>query len=277
MVYKNFIPAGRFSGATKAEQTSAHSKDATQGRRINIQLVQNVLLIWLDNNFNDNSADCHNTITHLRRAVNTINTFTDGEECIQFLERINNEKACIIISGSLGQHIVPRIHNMSQVDSIFIFCGNKTYHEELAKDWPKIKGIFTEITPICEALKQAAQECEQNVTSISIMATTGDISKKNLDQLEPSFMYTQILKEILLVIEFQQQHIKEFIDDCCDALVDNENELTNVKKLEQKYHDKTPIWWYTYECFLYPMLNRTLRLMNVDVPAKICDGKMALK
>ena len=35
--------------------------------------------------------------------------------------------------------------------------------------------------------------------------------------------------------------------------------LKNVKKFERQYRDQSPIWWYTYPCFLYPMLNRALR------------------
>jgi hypothetical protein len=93
-------------------------------------MVQNVLLIWLDNNIDDNNTDCRIAIAQLRRAVNTINTFTDGDECIQFLDSMGDEKACMIISGSLGQHIVPRIHNKSQIDSIFIFCNNMELHEQ---------------------------------------------------------------------------------------------------------------------------------------------------
>jgi hypothetical protein len=112
------------------EQASAQSKDASSRRRINLQMVQNIHLIWLDNNIDDNSTDCRNTITQLRRTVNAINTFTNGEECIEFLDKITDNKACMIISGSLGQHIVPRVHNMSQVDSIFIFCGNKKRYEQ---------------------------------------------------------------------------------------------------------------------------------------------------
>ena len=46
-------------------------------------------------------------------------------------------------------------------------------------------------------------------------------------------------------------------------------ELNNVKELERKYHQKTPIWWYTCEGFLYPMLNRALRLMDVDIIIKM--------
>jgi tetratricopeptide (TPR) repeat protein len=260
---------GKSSSVTKAEQVSAHSKNAASSGRITVQMVQNVLLIWLDQNIDDNSTDYRNTIAQLRRTVNTINTFTDGEQCVHFLENMDNEKACMIISGSFGQDIVPRVHNMSQVDSIFIFCGNKNYDKQWTKDWSKIKGVFTEITRICDALKQAAQQCEQNVISISIMGTDDDVSKKNLDQLDPSFMYTQIMKEILLTIKFEQQHIQEFITYCRNALADNAGQLQHVDKLERKYRDQTPIWWYTYECLLYPMLNRALRLMDTDPIIKL--------
>jgi tetratricopeptide (TPR) repeat protein len=250
-------------------QTSSSSKDAVPRPEINLQMVQNVLLIWLDYNIDGNSTDCRNTISQLRCAVNTINTFNDAEECIEFLEPMHNDKTIMIISGSLGQHVVPRVHNMSQVVSIFILCDNKQYHERWAQDWPKIKGVFTEISSICEALKQAAQQCEQDAIPISFIATSGDTSKKNLDQLDPSFMYTTIMKEILLVIKFEEHHFMQFIQYCREAFVDNASELKNIKKLEQKYRDETPIWWYTYECFLYPMLNRALRLMDADIIIKM--------
>jgi tetratricopeptide (TPR) repeat protein len=262
---KKSIIDGKPDDVAKAEQASASSKDAVRRRRINGQMVQNVLLIWLDNSIDENSADCCNTLTQLRRIVNTINTYTDGDQCIEFLQSLDNAKACMIISGSLGQHMVPRVHDMSQMDSIFILCRNKKRHEQWAKEWPKIKGVFTDIAPICEALKQAAHQCEQNAISISFMATGGDNTTKKLDQLDPSFMYTQILKEILLAISFEQKHITEFIDYCRDVLADNEAELQNVDEFRRKYRDETPIWWYTYECFLYPMLNRALRVMDVDI------------
>ena len=254
----------------KKSKASVQSKDTTAPpRRINVQMVQNVLLIWLDGNIDENNSDCRNTITQLRRSMNNISIFTDGEECVQFLEDMQDEKSCMIISGTLGQQIVPRIHNLTQVDTIFIFCGNKQYHEEWAKNWPKIKGVFTEINPICEALKKTAKQCEQDAIPISIMATTGDISSKKLDQLEPSFMYTQIMKEILLTIKFEEQHIKEYIDHCRNAFAKNPAELDNINQFEQQYHDQIAIWWYTKECFLYRMLNLALRQLDVDIVVKM--------
>jgi tetratricopeptide (TPR) repeat protein len=264
---------GKSSATARAEPRSVTPKDVMVRRRAKVRMVQNVLLIWLDANIDvENDADCHNTIIQLQSVVNNVNTFTDGDQCIEFIDTIdsNKNKACMIISGSLGQQIVPRAHNMSQVDSIFIFCGNKKHHEQWVKDWAKIKGVFTEINPICEELKKAAQQCEHNATPISFMVTDGDDTKpKKLDQLDCSFMYTQILKDILLTITFEQKHIQEFIKYCRQQFADIEKELMNVKELERNYHKKTPVWWYTSESFLYPMLNSALRLMDVDVMIKM--------
>ncbi|CAF0756064.1 unnamed protein product [Adineta steineri] len=232
-----------------------------EGRRcINIQQMQNVLLVWLDSNIDETDDDCQNTITKLRCAVNDVNRYTNGDKCLEFIQTIVDKKVCMIISGSLGQQIMPRAHNMSQVDSIFIFCGNKKLHEQWAKDWPKIKGVFTDITPLYEALKKAAHQCEQNAIPMSFVGTN-----EKLDQLDPSFMYTQIIKEIILTIKFGQNHIQDYLNYCREAFTDSKEELINIKRLEDEYHNKTPIYWYTCDMFLYPMLNRALRMMNGDI------------
>ena len=254
---------------TQTASSFTQPKHARTLAQANVQLVQNVLLIWLDSHINENSSECQNTIAHLRGAVNALNSFTDDGECIQFLEDMATEKICMIISGALGQQIMPRVHDLSQIDSIFIFCGNKTYHEGWTKNWPKIKGVYTEIKPICDALKEAAQQCEQNAVSISIMGADDTLPKKNLNQLDPCFMYTQIMKEILLTIDFEQQHIAEFIQHCRQALGGNPKQLKLVDQLAEKYRKETPIWWYTLESFLYPMLNRALRTMDADLMVKL--------
>jgi tetratricopeptide (TPR) repeat protein len=263
--------AGESGDTKEGKQSSTPSNDATGYQRINIKMVQNVLLIWLDSNIGDNNDDCHNhnTVSQLRRVVNDVNTFTNGEECIEFINSMNEEKVCMVISGSLGEHIMPQIHNMSQVDSIYIFCSNKKRHEQWIKDWSKIKGVFTDIALICEALKKTANECEQNAIPISFMATSGDNINRSLNQLDCTFMYTQIMKEILLSIKFDDNHIKEFIQHCRQTFADNKEQMINVKKFERKYKQKTPVWWYTCESFLYPMLNRALRLLDADVIIKM--------
>ena len=236
---------------------------------MNIGMVQNVLLIWLHNNIDDNSADYRNILMQLQHVVNTIMVFTDVDKCIDFLTGICNETVLMIISDALFQDIIPLIHNVTHLHTLLVHCENKEQYEQLPQNWPKVKGIFTEILPIYEVLKRDAQQCEHNAISISFMTTDSDMSRKKIDELDCSFMWTQILKEILLSIKFEEKHTKQFIECCGEMFADNGNELTNINKFGQKYRDQTPIWWYTCQSFLYSMLNCALRTMSVDTIIKM--------
>jgi len=234
------------------------------------RIVQNFRLIYLDANIDEvNDNDWWDNISKLRRIIYTIDTFADADKCIQFLTNIKDEMVFLIVTGYIGQHVVPIIHSMTQLDSIYIFCGNASRHEQWAKQWLKIKGIFTEMSSICNALKPAAQQCDQDNISIGFMSASDDPSSQNLDQLDPSFMYTQILQEIILNIDFDESHREEFIDYCRENIASDAVGISIIDKWKQNYDENTPIWWYTYESFLYSMLNRALRQMDIDIIIKM--------
>ncbi len=255
--------------ATNKKPTTATTSRAPPST-IPHQIVQNFHLVWLDESIDAvNTDNCRNSISKLHQVVNTVNIFTDVDECIDFITDINEEKALMVISGALNEIIVSIVQEISQVNSVYIFCENKACPEKWSKEWSKIKGVYTDIIPICEALKQVAQHCDHNSVSISFIKVTGEASNQNLDTLDSSFMYTQILKEILLTIDFQQEHINEFLTYYQEQFVGNSAALCNVEKLRKEYRDHQPIWWYTNDCFLYSMLNRALRLMEVNLIIKI--------
>ncbi|CAF1213252.1 unnamed protein product [Adineta steineri] len=243
---------------------SAAPNGAEDRPPVDLQRKKNVLLIWLDKNIDENNDDCQNTITKLRRTMIDTNIFTDVDQCFKFIQTVVDTKVCMIVSGSLGQNIMPRVHNMSQIDSIFIFCDNQKLHEQWVKDWPKIRGIFTDITLICEALKEAAHQCEQNAIPMSFIG-----SNERVDQLDPSFMYTQIIKETILTIQFKQNSMQYYFDYCSDIFEGITKEIEDIKQLEDEYHNKTPVCWYACQLFLFPMLNRALRVMDADIIARM--------
>jgi tetratricopeptide (TPR) repeat protein len=233
-------------------------------------MVQNFHLVWLDGNIDEvNDDDCRNSIMKLRQIVNTVNTFIDEDECIDFIDTTKEEQAFMICSAALGQTIVPLVHDIPQINSIYIFSGNKTQHEQWTKEWSKVKGVYTDITSICQALNQTTQDCDHNSVSISFVKMTDAAMDQDLDTLDQSFMYTQILKEILLSIHFEQLHFDQFITYCQEQLHGNTRELGNVEKLRKEYRDHPPIWWYTYNCFLYSMINKALRTMEVNLIIKM--------
>ncbi|CAF1511244.1 unnamed protein product, partial [Rotaria sp. Silwood1] len=159
------------------------------------------------------------------------------------------------VSGSLGRQIVPEIEAWPQLEAIYVFCGNQSVHEQWAKKISKIKGVYTKIEPICQALEIDRQRCDQAMIPISF------------NGLDPLFMYTQLLKEALLEIEDDdKKSIKDLTDYCREQDDISEDQ---IKLVEREYRAHTPIWWYTAETFIYPMLNRGLREMDVNIILKM--------
>jgi tetratricopeptide (TPR) repeat protein len=237
--------------------------------RLYPRVIQNFVLVWLDPNISDAPDEEHrDIINQVRYIINAINIFSDVQKCVDFLHEIKYEKAFMIVSGALGQHIVSHIHDISKLDSIYVFCGVPSRHEKWAQNWTKVKGVFTQIAPICDLLTQAVQKCEQNFISLSFVKPT-DVSYQNFDQLDPSFMYTQILKEILLEIEYDDQSFKDLVTYCRDQYANNSNELKFIKEFEETYREHSPIYWYTHPGFIYSMLNRALRTLEVDTIIKM--------
>ena len=86
-------------------------------------ILQNFRLVLLDKNIDEtNNYDTINIIGQLRQTVNQLTKFTDIHACIEFLANIKNEKTFLICSGELGETTVPLIHEMSQVNAIYIYC-----------------------------------------------------------------------------------------------------------------------------------------------------------
>ena len=129
----------------------------------------------------------------------------------------------------------------------------------------KVKGIHTNITSICEALKKTTQDCDRNSINISVVKPSDEIPNKVSDLVDSSFMYTQLLKEIILTIDFEPKHINEFLMYCRQQ----SSELKHIDMIEKDYRPQQAIWWYTYSRLLYTMLNRALRLMEVDLIIKM--------
>ena len=246
-------PSEAAATAAMTTSSSTTNRAAALPRPVR-RVLQNFLLVWLDANFNESSADFKTSLKYLRQVVTSIETFTDAEECAKFLDQIKKEKAFMIVSGALGRQVVPEIESKPQLEAIYVFCGNKAAHEPWANKIPKVKGVYTDIKPICKALQIDRENCDRAMVSISF---------NGIDAL---FMYTQLLKEAILQIEDDdKKSLKELGHYCRQEEGIPEEEIV---KIEREYRSQTPIWWYTAPYFLYSMLNRGLRLMDTEIIMK---------
>jgi hypothetical protein len=66
-------------------------------KSIQIRIIQNYTLLWLDSNIDENNFDFKNSLTQLRRIVNSINTLTNPDQCVEFLNRIKEGNVFMIV------------------------------------------------------------------------------------------------------------------------------------------------------------------------------------
>ncbi|CAF1145136.1 unnamed protein product [Rotaria sordida] len=163
----------------------------------------------------------------------------------------------MIVSNTLGQSTVPRIHHMSQLDSLYVLQQNKSEHTQWTQEWAKVKGIFTSIDAIYDIVKHDAERWEHDFISISVTGA-------DLTGLDSSFMYTQLFKETLLEMEYKDKEKRELAEHCRILYSTDTKQLPIINEFEQDYDKHTPIWWYSRECFTYQMLNKALRTQEAE-------------
>ena len=242
-----------------AEQTSVVSSDTMYP---SLRMIQNFHLLWLDPDIDLSNEDYQHNLVQLRRIVNNVNLFTQRDECIDFLTEVDDKKAFLLVGDAISQQVVPLIHDIPQLETIYLLCHNTSEYEQWAKAWVKVKCVRTNIASICKALKYAAKQCDENAIAVSFLSLDEWTSSVNLNQLEPSFMYTILLKEILLNMDYNEQSIKNFITYCRNGDLGSS---VNITRFENGYQAKLAIWWYTYPSFIYSLLNCALRLLEADV------------
>ncbi len=229
-------------------------------------LVSDVLFIWLDPNIDVSDEDKKNTIHQVRHIINSYRTFTNIDECINFVTDVKTERIFIIMPCSIDQQVILLTEDIPQLHLLYIVCNHQEKHTEWIKNHKRLKEIFTDIETVSDVVTCNIQRLESYLTSISIVPTN---SSYKLEELEPSFMYSQLLKEIIVNLEYDENAIKKFIDFCFQYHAGDANRSKTLLNFQEHYERDSAISWYSKETFLYTMLNKALRTQDTAVIIKI--------
>lgn len=88
---------------------------------------------------------------------------------------------------------------------------------------------------------------------------------KSTNELNGEFLYSQLLIDCLLRMKTKLTDKNELIHFCRKLYENKPNQLNTIKEFEQNYSSDQAIWWYTRESFLYRLLNKALRIQNIDL------------
>ncbi|CAF5040589.1 unnamed protein product, partial [Rotaria socialis] len=73
-------------------------------------------------------------------------------------------------------------------------------------------------------------------------------NEQTLDRLPPSYMYSMIFKDIILEIDDDDEKSMNTLVNFCQQQKIREKDIDVFKR---NYYEKSAVWWYTKEFFLY--------------------------
>jgi tetratricopeptide (TPR) repeat protein len=103
------------------------------------------------------------------------------------------------------------------------------------------------------------------VFSINIFTTNGTGDGQSTSGINGHFIHSQLLIDCILRMKSNSTDRSELISICKQQYEGNDVELKILKDFERNYSPSQALYWYTRQSFLYRLLNKALRIQNVDL------------
>ncbi|CAF1340036.1 unnamed protein product, partial [Rotaria sordida] len=192
-------------------------------------------LVWLDPGSSTN--DDHDTEQQLRSIINHLKKFHDVSQCQKYIdERSPKERVIMVVSGQLGRKIVPSIHNLRQVISIYVYCFDKKRNEQWACKYAKVRAVVVELDELISRIKDdhKIQKFVEEPLSINIFTTGGGAGNSTIG-LNGEFVFSQVLIDCLSRLRYTEADKNELIRLCEQQYKGNSIELSNIREFQDKY------------------------------------------
>jgi len=229
--------------------------------------LETFLLVWLDPNV-DTSRENIQTQKRLREILTCLITFDKVDICEKWLKKCcTNEKIILIVSGAYGEEIVPKIHDLPTIISIYIYCLDVNRNKIWAKDYPKIRSVQSSTDILIQELSQNQIKLENIEDSKALKIYTQEDQVYSLDIKTASLIWYQLLLEILIFPDYIKS--KGTYDDLIEILrhysSDDEYGLSLINEFEQTYASKRSVSWLTRDTPLARFVNKVLREQDINI------------
>ena len=91
------------------------------------------------------------------------------------------------------------------------------------------------------------------------------IDEQSTTGLDGRFVQSQLLISCLLKMKTIRSDRHEFICRCREFYKENKKQLEAIDEFEKDYVPQHCLWWYSIDSFLYRILNKALRVQNIDL------------
>ncbi|UJR19896.1 hypothetical protein I4U23_023029 [Adineta vaga] len=231
----------------------------------NDKQVELFCLIWLDSN--PNADETLNAEQKLRSIINSVKKFQDVKQCQKYIEECSHkDRLILIVSGQLGRELVPPIHLLRQVTSVYVYCYDTKRNKAWSSAFPKVKAVLNDLDELISRIGEDhdIQKKVDEPLPIHIF-TAGAGAGQSTMGVNGQFVFSQVLIDCLLRLKSNETDQTELIDCCQTEYKGNKMELENLREFQTKYTSGQVLSWYTKETFFYKTLNAALRKQNIHM------------
>ena len=112
----------------------------SQSRRPDQSLLA-YYLVWLD--AASQSEENLHVQDNLQFLINHFQVFDRLDPCQAFLQSCSIKSRIIfIVSGDFCRQIIPQVHHLLQIFSIYIFCSDRQLHHSWSEQYDKVTSTF---------------------------------------------------------------------------------------------------------------------------------------
>ena len=120
----------KFSAITTADKISSS---------LEYNNLETYSILWLDPLVTD-TREYVDAQQRLRTSINYIRTFKNTDDCEQYIQSVPaQDRIIFIVNNQLGQDLVPRIHQLRQIFSIYIYSTDNKRSGQWTKEFKKVK------------------------------------------------------------------------------------------------------------------------------------------
>ncbi|CAF4042379.1 unnamed protein product [Rotaria sp. Silwood2] len=230
-------------------------------------LNNDFIVVWLDSTI-EKTKDGQNTKALIRQLVRgNLLTFDDPDKCIDNITDEPLKRIFLIVSNTFGKHVIPLVHELPNIQAIYIFCGNLQVAEAWAKPYSKISGIFKKKEPLSRKICDDVNLCDKDgdlPMSIFHLAEKQN-TLQQLTKESAAFMWYHVILKVLRLMAKHGNAKTEMIAECRASYYNDPVEQNKINDFEQSYDPMRACWWYTRDSFVYRLLNKALRTQNTEI------------
>jgi hypothetical protein len=245
---------------------STSSTSSASSIDIEVEHLETFLLVWLGSKIDHEQ----NKILQkrLRQYITILVIFDDLKTCEQWLKnRSTNDKIFLIVSDGLGKKLVPNIHQLTSIISIYIFSYKPENYLDWSQNFVKIRGV----TSTAEQLLQQISKDEiyfQNIEDSKGIKIFKNDHQTRIPNAEHSlFIWFPLFLEILISSSYLplSKSLNDLIQILHRFCSNDEDYLNLINEFEQTYDKQKAITWLANNTSLRRFINKALCEQNISM------------